>query len=255
MKYYFVLFILLTTNIIFTQRETEKWIIRPNSLLDFSGASPILTNMSVGEDFIESSSCISDENGNLLFYSDGETVWDANNNVLPNGNNLTSSNTPILSTTQGSIFVNKPESDNQYYLFSLAPNQLSYSVLDKTLNGGLGAVVSKQNILIKDTLTEKMAVAKHCNNRDYWLVVVKIKYKSLNYLDYTLEFLSYLVTKNGVKLSPIISNVNTTGVILGQMKFNNVGNELAYAEKNALLLFHFNSSSGVIGLKKKLNYL
>jgi hypothetical protein len=255
MQYKLTIFLLLAIGFVFSQSEADKWVVRPNALIDFSGLIPSLSTISTDVLFTESGSCISDRNGNLLFYSDGETVWGADGNELPNGSDLSSVfwNT-MLTTTQGSIFVNKPHNENQYYLLSLAANGvLSYSVLDRTLNNGLGDVVSKQNILIGDKLTEKMAVTKHCNNKNYWLVVVKIKYKSIDPPVYSLEFLSYLISEYGIHASPIRSNVEAECSLLGQMKFNNAGNELAFADGSTLVLCHFDSSSGAVILKDKIN--
>ncbi len=253
MKCIHTIFLLLIVGFALSQGEADKWVVNPNSLVDFSGGTPILTGTVTNADFAESGTCISDKNGNLLFYSDGETVWGADNNVLPNGSDLSPADlNNVITTTQGSLFVNKLNNEDQYYLISLSANGiLSYSVLDKTLNSGVGDVVSKQNILIKDTLTEKMAVTKHCNNRDFWLVV--IKYRTTNISDYTLEFLSYLVTEHGINPSPIKSSVKAVCLFFGEMKFNNAGNELAFAEANTLVLCHFDSSTGKVDLKQQID--
>lgn len=242
---------------LFSQGEANKWVVSPNSLIDFSSGVATLTNLTTVGDFYESITCISDQNGNFLFYSDGATVWGVDNNVLPNGNNLSpESSTAIRTTTQGSLFVNSPSDTNQYYLFSLSFNgTLSFSILDRTLNGGLGAVISKQNVLVKDTLSEKMAVTKHCDNKSFWLVI--IKYKDLKYLkgpsaNYTLEFQSYLINQYGVQSDPIKSQIKTLCPKYGQMKFNNAGTELAFAENNTLVLFDFDKASGKVSLKREV---
>lgn len=255
MKYAHTFLLLFIIGFAFSQGEADKWVLRPNALVNFSGGTPVLTTAVTDLLFTESGTCISDETGNLLFYSDGKIVWGADGNVLPNGNDLSPVywNT-ILTTTQGSIFINKPNDENQYYLISLSANGiLSYSVLDRTLNSGIGDVVSKQNLIVRDTLTEKMAVTKHCNNRDYWLVVVKVKYQTIDPPVYTLEFLSYLVTEQGINPSPVRSNVKTICSLYGQMKFNNAGNELAFAEANTLVLCHFDPYSGAVSLKREIS--
>lgn len=255
MRYTHTIFFLLLIGFAFSQSEADKWVVSPNSLVDFSGGGAVLIGTVSNADFAESGTCISDETGNLLFYSDGEFVWGADGNVLPNGNDLsTASSNSLITTTQGSIFIDKPNDENQYYLISLSANGiLSYCVLDRTLNSGFGDVVSKQNLIVRDTLTEKMAVAKHCNNKDYWLVVVKVKYQTIDPPVYTLEFLSYLVTEHGINPSPVRSSVQTICSLYGQMKFNNAGNELAFAETNTLVLCNFDPSSGVISLKREIS--
>jgi hypothetical protein len=260
MKYLLISYLLFISFAPYCQGEADKWVVSPNSFIDFSGGSAFLTSTTTNADFVESSTCISDKNGNLLFYSDGEVVWGANHNVLPNGLDLSPGNQNSLSTsTQGSIFVNSPKDTSEYYLFSLAfkgnySKTLSYSKLNQTLNSGLGDVFSKKNVLISDTLSEKMAVTKHCNNKDFWLLVVKYKFlEPQNGKEYNLEFLSYLISENGVNSSPIRSKVQTVCPLLGQMKFNNAGDELAYAERNTLVTLSFNQSTGKVNLKKEIS--
>lgn len=255
MRFTYTILFVLVVGFAFSQGGADKWVVRPNSLVDFSGGIPVLTPSATDILFAESGTCISDATGNLLFYSDGEIVWGADGNVLPNGNDLSPADWyPVVTTTQGSIFINTPNNENQYYLVSLSFNDiLSYSVLDQTLNGGIGDVISKQNLLIRDTLTEKMAVTRHCNNRDYWLVVVKVKYQTIDPPVYSLEFLSYLVTEHGINPSPVKSSVQTICSLYGQMKFNNAGDELAFAETNTLVLCSFDPSSGSVSLKREIN--
>jgi len=243
------------------QNETYNWVVSPNSIINFSTGSPVLTAGVTSAIFYESNATVSDENGNLLFYSDGDTVKGINNIALVNGENISSKPGVFqLSNTQGALFIKKPKSDSIYYLFSLASSNgsfnskgvLSYSIINTNLNGGLGAVVSKKNLLLEDTLSEKMTATKHCNNIDYWLVIVK--YKILNYIgdavnDYEIEFQSFLVTKNGVQNSPIKSSITTKCPLLGQMKFNNKGDEIAFAENNYLSRFSFDNSTGKVQLK------
>ena len=263
MKWILILFVFVTS-ICLSQKEASVWAISPNASLDFNTPAPQLFPNSTVADFFESNCSISDQNGNLLFYSDGETVFGGDNLVLPNGNDLTTSSSILIGTsTQGSLFVQQPNSNSIYYLFSLGgtgfdnyQRLFSYSVIDKNLNGGVGDVVSKQNSLTLDALTEKLTATKHCNNKDIWVVVLKykvLKYKQSIPIDYTLELQSYLVTENGINSSPVKSEIKTIGAIGGQMKFNNAGNELAYAETDHLILFNFDKQTGKVSLKEQIN--
>lgn len=245
------------------QKEASVWALSPNASLDFNSGTAVLTPNSTVADFFEANSSICDENGNLLFYSNGETVWGADNSILPNGADLTAVSTILVSTsTQGTLIIKQPKSNDIYYLFSLGGTGvdlyqrfLSYSIIDMSLNGLIGAVVEKKNNLITDSLAEKLTATKHCNGDDIWVVVLKFrvfKYENSNPSDYELEFQSYLVTKNGVQLSPVRSNVKAIGAAAGQMKFNNAGTELAFGETNHLVLFNFNKETGVVSLKQEI---
>lgn len=77
------------------------------------------------------SASISDNEGNLLFYTDGITVWNRNHEVMPNGSGLFGSNT----VSQSVIIV--PKEEDQYYIFTnqahdLDSHGLSYSIVNMT---------------------------------------------------------------------------------------------------------------------------
>ena len=60
----------------------------------------------------EGSSSISDSNGQLLFYTDGVTVWDKNNAVMQNGTGLMGNG----SSTQSALIV--PCTCDKYFIFT-----------------------------------------------------------------------------------------------------------------------------------------
>jgi hypothetical protein len=50
---------------------------------------------------------------------------------------------------------------------------LFYSIIDKTLDTGMGSVISKNNIAYSDTLNWGIAACRHANGRDWWIVMSK----------------------------------------------------------------------------------
>lgn len=144
--------------------------------LDFNTIPPALyptTNFH----FFEASATVSDANGQLLFTTEGSIVYDRNNNMMPNGDNLTGLNlngsSATSSTTQGALIVPNPSNYQQYYVFSLTcvemgqnAGRLYYSIVDMTLNNGLGDVVANQKgVYIASDLDEKLTgvTGNHCN--------------------------------------------------------------------------------------------
>lgn len=84
-----LLLLVLSLNIfvVFGQNEANNWYFGYNAGLSFSTDPPTpLTNGALVTG--EGSAVISDVNGNLLFYTDGSTVWNANHVVMPNGTGL-----------------------------------------------------------------------------------------------------------------------------------------------------------------------
>src|SRR5699024_1055450 len=123
----------------------------------------------------EGSSSISDKDGYLLFYTDGITIYNANHEVMQNGTGLFGH----TSTTQSALIVPQPNHPKIYYLFTLdaqagffydddydptVSTGLSYSVIDMTLDGGLGGVLPNQkNIILETPMTEKITTTYHSN--------------------------------------------------------------------------------------------
>ena len=115
---------------------------------------------------------LSDASGKVVCYSDGITVWDTNGNPMPNGTGLNGGS----SAAQSGILLPYPGAPKKYIIVSIGSENASpyYSVLDMTLNGGLGDIVATQkNILLagaSGTLGETITSIKHQNGRDYWIV-------------------------------------------------------------------------------------
>lgn len=152
------------------QGEANIWYFGDHAGLDFNSGSPVaLTNGQLNT--LEGCASISNSAGQLLFYTDGVTIYNRNHIVMPNGTGLMGH----LSTTQSATIVLLPGSTNLYYIFTLDyelhPNGFRYSVVDMNLDGGNGAVVNSQkNILIFTPSTEKLAIVKHSNNIDFWII-------------------------------------------------------------------------------------
>lgn len=141
------------------QKENKVWHYGRNQGLDFSSGLPILFSSPMTT--WEASSSVCDDKGNLLFYTNGLTVWDKTNTPMPNGNGLLGA----YSTTQGAVAVPIKGHPDLYFLFTieetgaLIKGKLHYSLIDMSLNGGLGDVVStKKNLLLDSGMSEKMLV-------------------------------------------------------------------------------------------------
>ena len=69
------------------QKQASNWFFGERAGLIFSGCGNPPTAVS-GKLNTKGSTSISDEDGNLLFYTDGITVYDTNGDILQNGQNL-----------------------------------------------------------------------------------------------------------------------------------------------------------------------
>jgi len=211
------------------QPQHAFWPFGSNAGLDFTGGapSPVATPMSTDE----GCTSISDGNGNLLFYTNGETVWDRDHEVMDNGTGLNGS----FSSSQSALVVPFPDDPDRYYIFTSPaeagmwggqPNA-AYSVVDLSQNNGAGVVVNK-NTLLEGPVTEKLTAARHANGRDVWVLYHRWQ---------SDEYLAYLVTCQGLEGpvvtaigKPMISNPDGSGSsIIGCMRLNRQGTRLATA--------------------------
>src|SRR6188768_434859 len=158
MKKILLPFIFLISFTASAQHEADKWFFGTFAGLDFFNGSPVVLS---GSAMATNEGCatISDNNGNLLFYTDGITVWNKTHQVMPNGTGLMGG----ISSTQSSICIPLPGSTTIYYLFTVdevgGPNGFRYSIVDMSLQSGLGDVTTK-NTLIQNTMTEKLTAVK-----------------------------------------------------------------------------------------------
>ena len=142
--------------------QNWNWYFGNHAALNFSSGSPVAVAGSA-MDAEEGSASISDSNGNLLFYTNGISVWNRNNIQMPNGSGLLGDN----SSTQSALIIPHPDSTNIYYIFTSAiggnPNGYNYSEVDMTLDSARGDITVK-NIHLFDSSSEKLTAIKNCNN-------------------------------------------------------------------------------------------
>lgn len=160
MRTLFTLMLLTSSFLSLAQGEANIWYFGERAGLDFNNGDPVaLTNsMMIVQ---EGCASIANSNGDLLFYSNGINVWNRNHEIMPNGTGLKGNN----SSSQSCIFVPKPGSETIYYIFTTTdlanPDGLNYSEVDLSLDGGLGAVTTSKNILLKTPTCEKVTAVKH----------------------------------------------------------------------------------------------
>ncbi|GAA4456492.1 T9SS C-terminal target domain-containing protein [Nibrella saemangeumensis] len=168
------------------QAQGVKWYFGGNAGLDFGsgGATPI---EDAKLNTIEGSSSIANTKGELLFYSDGLTIFDKNGDRMPsvvfdlNGKpQLVQNDTTRLGgnqlSTQSALIVPKPTCrgcEYLYYVYTTAEingtQQLTYSIVDMRYNNGKGAVVEK-NIPLVEQSTERSASVKNERDSTYWVI-------------------------------------------------------------------------------------
>jgi hypothetical protein len=155
------------------------------NILSFSkGNLEITSNQNSEMNFNDTDAAVSDENGNLLFYFNGIDIYNASHVLMENGGLLNEFNEFGYDLPQGGIIIPNPGHPKQYILFHetigyIEPPTwgdevigLYYSIIDMSLNNGLGKVVERKLPLIIDTLEYgRLDLVRHANGRDWWLGV------------------------------------------------------------------------------------
>ncbi|WP_317896953.1 T9SS type A sorting domain-containing protein [Aurantibacillus circumpalustris] len=253
LKYFFVLFLIHLSQTGQSQNETKNWYFGNNAGLSFSATPPsTLSNGALNAMYGNAS--ISDAAGNLLFYTDGMTIWDQTHSVMANGGGLTGTN-----SAQSSVIAKRPASANLYYVFTMQGGGgnagLNYSIVDMSLASGNGSVTVKNATLYAAPCEEKIAATKACNQSDVWVMVHEIN---------SDNFRAYLLTSAGVSTTAVVSPMTNTFTPTpnngpsrcGTLKFSPNGKKLAAVYTESCQsgwisyftweIFNFDNSSGIL---------
>jgi hypothetical protein len=183
-----IIFILLVCldQISFGQQYAVQWEVGGVinlATLDFRNDTVTMDSIPGIVDFRSTNACISDENGNLLYYTNGTYITDSAGNLLLNGDSLspctyTSEQYIVgLDLPQAALFIPKPSDSNYYYLFHLSLDSTDYHP-GHLRAGGITA-------------------CKHANGRDYWIVIGESN---------TNGFYKFLLTPDTI-LGPFLQNI------------------------------------------------
>ena len=251
MRIFFIILVisvlLISIEAVYAQNHFNNWYFGNKAGITFNTPTGEPVSLVDGVlNTLEGCSSISDNDGNLLFYTDGVTVWNKNHKMMENGDSLMGH----YSSTQSAIIVPKPGFSNIYYIFTASPDTyitdvkergIHYSVVDMSGNSGDGEVVEK-NIFILNTRSEKLSAVINSNGKDIWVVSQDTEGSN---------FCSFLVTNEGVNLQPVKSpcTIFADQVQLGMIKFSINSKLMAvtqYDTLSCLLLYDFDNSNGII---------
>ncbi len=242
-KFLFLLAFLVSNSLIFAQDlENSKWYFGNQAALDFNVSSGLPPNPLTGSVMNTDEGCasVSDSNGSLLFYTNGDQVWDDSHNQMTNGSGLGGDH----SSTQSAVIVPHPADCNIYYIFTSngSTGNSGSGFYYSTVNIASGEVTSKKNSLFYtgkgvtynlDTSTsEKLTSYYDSSNNEIWVV-----------LFHSNKVLSYRVDSNGVN-DTAIHKTNAVGVVfddIGSMKVSPNGSRLVISNgSSATVIYDFN---------------
>jgi gliding motility-associated-like protein len=194
-------------------QENNFWYFGHNAGLNFNTSAPtpiVLNNSAMTAD--EASSAISDQSGNLLFYTNGITVYNKNHGMMINGNNIGGH----ISSCQ-MLIVPQPGNDSIYYIFTTGAIESDfqqgyrYSIVNMKRDNGRGEVVAK-GVQFWPSCTERITAARHSNGVDVWIITND---------NNSNTFRAWLLNCNGFQSGTHIAS--TVGAVLDQVPQMNVG--------------------------------
>ena len=209
----------------FSASAQTTWYFGDNSAncagISFNpNASPISATNSTK--FYECGTVVSDALGNVLFYCNGVDVYNKNHQKMSNSGLLGSQENNNLvnnagSSANGVLSVPDPANPNKYYIFTIndlingTRNGLRYSIVDMTLNGGLGDIDPlKKNVVLLDGTAvptgEMMAAISAPCGDTIWIVAHGAGNNT---------FYSIPLTKNGISLADTVQTQHGYTMSLG----------------------------------------
>jgi large repetitive protein len=227
-------------------QSNNVWYFGDGAGLDFNPDpndpnAPVPRPVGHNQNIPAGTTTISDETGQVLFFTDGESVWDLNGNLMENGEDIGGSN----QSSQSVIAVPVPQDETIFYLFTTqqasdGTNEVKFSVVDIKVENptGVGNVVSKDNFLFSPSTEHSAALA---SGDTTWVLFHELGNNT---------FRAYPVSTFGIG-SPVFSSVGSnhgfnTGV--GTMKFSPDGNQVAVTIQDGscsrLEIFDFNQNTG-----------
>ncbi len=208
--FYFLIPCLAPINLYGQNQRDMQWILGFDTLtpdplgdailIDFKNGVPVTSNITTVDGFymVGSNSSICDNEGNLLFYTNGCYIVNRKHEIMVNGDTINpgyiqssfcaaGGGSPLR---QGVLILPAVEDNCQYYVFNLdfldtyppdstqfigqAPQHLYYHVVDMSRDSGYGEIIQKLQIAVQDTFARgNIQATRHANGNDWWIIVPK----------------------------------------------------------------------------------
>lgn len=280
-----MLCIVFSTNTLLAQMFDNTWLLGYNqnnvpgdiygiSLLTFNqGSVEFNENVITTIDFWHNNASISDSSGQLFAYCNGIQIENADFQIMENGSELDQvifegpDETQYYSgdnLTQGCVLLPYPGKPDSLLLvysgdgwiafpgYNRTNRNLSYAIVEKTYNNGLGKVVAREIPILEDTLNPGQVTAiKHANGRDWWML----------YPEFNAPYLyTMLINPDGVNVIAKQEVPDTLFEGVTQSCFSTDGNyftsySAVSSVKGAWLdIFDFDRCNGTLSNQRHIHY-
>ncbi len=232
--------------------QNKVWAFGNGAGLNFTTGVPV--PFASGVHTGEGTATLCDPAGNLLFYTDGKTVYNRTGSLMPSGVSIVPWSTS--STTQAAVVIPVISNPSRYYIFSLETDgvlrasRLAYSIVDMTLDGGMGDLVPGFIGRPMDSSMSEKMVAIQGNSCNVWL---------LTHRQATSQFQAYNITAAGIS-APIVSTFSTP-----TSYYNGIGAMMCSPDRLNLVmqynlsvsrgseLYNFDPATGIVSNRRVLD--
>jgi len=202
----------------FGQGPGGRWALGRSAGVSFATRPPqaVLTTAAAYQP-AEGGASIADENGALLFYTDGTQIYNRVHQVMPGSTNLGGH----VSSSQSALIVRQPGSNQFYWVFTTDaietfPNNhqgLRYTLVDMQTGSGLGAIVAgKKSVQLATNVAEKLTACATADGQGVWIITHEFG---------TARFMAWKLTAQGLTATtPIYSTAGATHGTAGNGNFN-----------------------------------
>jgi len=239
------------------------------SIIDFLDYSPNTYQLQGTIEMDKGTSGICNDNGNLLFYTNGKTVATALHDTMVNGNLLTPfccSGFGGSTIAQGVLILPMPGALGKYFIVTTGRRVLTlpgspttiggfniyHSLVDMALQDGQGEVVEKNTLILEDTLDlGKLTAVRHANGRDWWILAAEFD---------SPRIYRILLEPTGFSLlEPLILEAGPIKHGVGQAAFSPDGRYFIYLNlfdfgENYLNIFDFDRCTGLLTNHRKKQF-
>ena len=222
----------------------------------------------------EGCATITNTNGELIFYTDGDNIWDKTHTVVKTNCG------GHFSSTQSAIIVPTPGNTNLFYVFTVGAasvtggdRSLNYLTVEVDNSNATITSISSLTTLLQgtstattdDDVTEKIIAIKHSNGTDYWIVghLCGTSISDPN----RFRFFTCELKSTGLDLSTYATqSINTGGTVhgeaasylgnIGYLKASPDGKMLASANFGAGMvdIYDFDNSNGAISYVEQVSF-
>jgi hypothetical protein len=223
-----------------------------------------------------------DSFGNLLFYCNGSKIFNNKHLLIEGGDSLNYSkywqtDTPnsklyfyssiVDLFIQNTIALKHPYKKNQYYIISTyydwgnnyqdqrAFTKIQYSIVDMSLNNGLGRVIEKEKEITSGNFAQGVYACRKSDGHNWWLLI--------RHMDNTNCFTRISIDSLGFSLKQerecigfnLYSKINTDSIFnITGGNFSNNGKHFAFLSYKGIELFDFDRCAGKLSNLRKHDY-